>query len=94
MNIEFNSAQTGPGQRNYYFYKNADVDRMLAEGGIEPNAQKRIQIAHQLQTQIARDLPKIFLMDTPQPNAYRSTFQNLDNNPYGIQRLEDVWIKR
>ncbi len=91
INIEFHSKNTAPGQRNYYFYNNAEVDRLIEQGMVETDAQKRIQIAHQLQVLIMRDLPVLFLMDTPQPNAYRSVFQGLDNNPYGAQRLEDAW---
>ncbi len=92
MNIEYHSKNIQPGQRNYYFYNNPDADRLLDQGMIETDPAKRLQIAHQLQELIVRDLPVIFLMDTPQPNAYRSVFQGLDNNPYGAQRLEDVWI--
>lgn len=92
INIEFHSKNTGPGQRNYYLYNNPEVDRLIEQGMVETDPQKRLQIAHQLQVLIMRDLPVIFLMDTPQPNAYRSVFQGLDNNPYGAQRLEDVWI--
>lgn len=94
MNIEFHSKNTGPGQRNYYLYNNPEVDRLLEQGMVETDPKRRLQIAHQLQVLIMRDLPVIFLMDTPQPNAYRSVFVGLDNNPYGAQRLEDVWIKR
>ena len=92
MNIEFHSKNTQPGQRNYYFYNNPEVDRLIEQGMVETDPPKRLQIAHQLQVLIMRDLPVIFLMDTPQPNAYRSVFNGLDNNPYGAQRLEDVWI--
>ncbi len=92
LNIEFHSKNTQPGQRNYYFYNNPEVDRLIEQGMVETDPAKRLQIAHQLQVLIMRDLPVIFLMDTPQPNAYRSVFNGLDNNPYGAQRLEDVWI--
>lgn len=92
MNIEFHSRNTQPGQRNYYFYNNPEADRLLEQGAVEPDPAKRLQIAHQLQVLIMRDLPVIFLMDTPQPNAYRSMFQGLDNSPWGAQRLEKVWM--
>lgn len=92
MNIEFHSKNTQPGQRNYYLYNSPEVDRLIEQGMVETDPAKRLQIAHQLQVLIMRDLPVVFLMDTPQPNAYRSVFNGLDNNPYGAQRLEDVWI--
>ncbi len=94
LNIEFHSKNTGPGQRNYYFYNNADVDRLIEQGMVESDPAKRLQIAHQLQSQIQKDLPVLFLMDTPQPNAFRSAFQGLRNGPYGAQRLGDVWIAK
>ncbi len=94
MKIEFYSKNTGPGQRNYYFYNNPEVDRLIDQGMIEVDAARRLQIAHQLQAIIMKDLPVVFLMDTPQPNAYRSVFQGLENNPYGAQRLGEVWIRK
>jgi peptide/nickel transport system substrate-binding protein len=94
MKIEFYSKNTGPGQRNYYFYNNPEADRLIDQGMIETEPAKRLQIAHQLQALIQKDLPVIFLMDTPQPNAFRSAFQGLENNPYGAQRLGEVWIRR
>ncbi len=92
INIEYYSKNTQPGQRNYYFYNNPEADRLLERGMVETNPQNSLQIAHQLQRLIARDVPVIFLMDTPQPNAYRNVCQGLDNDPYGAQRLEEVWL--
>ncbi len=91
MNIEYASKNTQPGQRNYYFYSNPEVDRLIERGAVETDSAVRLRIAHQLQALIARDVPVIFLMDTPQPNAYRNTFHGLDNDPYGVQRLEAAW---
>ena len=92
MRIEYDSKNTGPGQRNYYFYGNPDVDRLLEAGAVETEPTKRLQMAHRLQALIAGDVPVIFLMDTPQPNAYRSVLRGLDNDAYGVQRLGDVWM--
>ena len=49
MKIEFYSKNTGPGQRNYYFYNNPEVDRLIDQGMIETDQTRRLQIAHQLQ---------------------------------------------
>jgi peptide/nickel transport system substrate-binding protein len=92
MHREFHSANTQPAQRNFYLYRNAEVDRAIEEGLVETDAAKRLQVAHRLQELIAREVPNIFLMDTPQPNAYRSVFQGLDNSPWGAVRLEEVWV--
>jgi len=92
MRIEYDSKNSGPSQRNFYAYQNPDVDRLLAAAAVEPDPAKRLEMTHRLQALIAGDVPVVFLMDTPQPNAYRSAFQGLDNNPYGAQRLENVWV--
>jgi peptide/nickel transport system substrate-binding protein len=92
MNREFHSSNTQPAQRNFYLYRNPEVDRAIEEGLVETDATRRLQGAHRLQELIARDVPNVFLMDTPQPNAYRSVFQGLDNGPWGAVRLEEVWV--
>lgn len=92
MHREFHSSNTQPAQRNFYLFRNPDVDRAIEEGLVETDPTKRLQIAHRVQDLIARDVPNIFLMDTPQPNAYRSIFQGLDNSPWGAVRLEEVWV--
>jgi len=91
MTREYHSKAIQPAARNYYFYNNPEVDRLLDQGAQETDAAKRLQITHQLQAIIMRDLPTIILMDSPQPNAYRSTFAGLENSPWGAQRLEGVW---
>ncbi len=89
---EFHSSNTQPAQRNYYLYRSADVDSAVERGLVETDPAKRLQAAHQLQVLIARDVPNIFLMDTPQPNAYQSAFMGLDNSPWGAVRLEEAWL--
>jgi peptide/nickel transport system substrate-binding protein len=89
---EFNSKNTQPGQRNYYMYRNPEVDTLIEQGLVETDAAKRLQIAYQLQALIARDVPNVFLMDTPQPNAYRGVFRGLDNGPWGAESLEEAWM--
>ena len=92
MHREFHSTNTQPAQRNYYLYRSAEVDQAIEAGLVETDPAKRLQAAHRLQEMIARDVPNIFLMDTPQPNAYRSVFQGLDNSPWGAVRLDEVWM--
>jgi len=92
MHREFHSTNTQPAQRNYYLYRSAEVDQAIEAGLVETDPAKRLQAAHRLQDMIARDVPNIFLMDTPQPNAYRSVFQGLDNSPWGAVRLDEVWM--
>ncbi len=88
---EYHSRAIQPAARNFYFYNNPEVDRLLEQGAEETDAAQRLEITHQLQAIIMRDLPTIILMDVPQPNAFRSTFTGLDNTPWGAQRLEAVW---
>lgn len=91
MTREYHSKAIQPAARNYYHYSNPEVDRLLDQGAEETNPARRLQTIHQLQAMIMRDLPTIILMDSPQPNAFRSTFVGLDNSPWGAQRLERVW---
>lgn len=91
---DYLSSNIRPGQRNYFFYSNPRVDELFARGIAETDPQKRKQILFEIQEIIAAELPNIFLIDAPQPNAFRGNIVGLENNPYGVQRLEEVWVKR
>jgi peptide/nickel transport system substrate-binding protein len=70
------------GQNNYR-YCNEEVSRLIKEGNVTTDLQKRIQITHRIQTLMAADMPLLPLFQRPETLAYTDRSQGLDNNPLG-----------
>lgn len=72
-------AQNGGGQ-NTFQYKNADVDRLLAEGASEQDPAKRQPIYHRIQATIREDLPMLPLFQYAYVRGYKTGLEGYEGN--------------
>lgn len=57
----WHSSQTAPGQFNFIGYKNAEVDKLLEEGRLELDPDKRMKIYHRFAEILQQDSPIVYL---------------------------------
>lgn len=57
----WHSSQQAPGQFNFVGYNNPKVDKLLEQGRIEMNADKRMQIYHAFAKELLQDSPIVYL---------------------------------
>lgn len=57
----WHSSQQGPGQFNFIGYSNPTVDKLLEQGRLELNPEKRMKIYHQFARILLEDSPIIYL---------------------------------
>ncbi len=65
-------------------YSNADVDRLLDQGASEPDTAKRTPIYRQLQEQVVRDLPYIWLTESAGLRAFNAGCTGFNHENTGL----------
>ncbi|MGI8984659.1 MAG: ABC transporter substrate-binding protein [Acidimicrobiales bacterium] len=65
-------------------YSNADVDRLLDQGAAEPDPAKRTPIYRQLQEQLVRDLPYIWLTESAGLRAFNANCTGFNHQNTGL----------
>ncbi|HVX28939.1 MAG TPA: ABC transporter substrate-binding protein [Nitrolancea sp.] len=92
-----------PDQYDHYFssskannwaYSNKDVDDLLVKARTEPDHAKRVEMYHQLQEMLAKDLPLIYLYYEQEVQAVSTKTQNLPLIGYrdALTWMNKVWI--
>jgi peptide/nickel transport system substrate-binding protein len=84
---------------NFPRYSNPKVDRLLEEGRIEPDIQKRYRIYKEAVETIHEEVPQITLGFTPYIFAFRSHVKGFEVEPkghffYGLGGLGLTWLDR
>ncbi|WP_210423532.1 ABC transporter substrate-binding protein [Halorussus marinus] len=72
LNNLFNSSNTDPGQGNYSGYENSELDDMMASYLAEPDADTRIDQAHEIQKTLMDDVPTMPITHMPQAAIYNN----------------------
>ncbi len=75
------------------WYKNADVDRLLAQASRELNDQRRLQLYRQAEKTIVDDAAWLFVVHDRSPIAYRAKVQNFVAPPSWNFDLRTVWLR-
>ncbi len=65
-------------------YSNPDVDRLLDQGAREPDPAKRTPIYRQLQEQLVRDLPYVWLAESAQLRAFNASCTGFNHENTGL----------
>jgi len=72
LNNLFNSSNTDPGQGNYSGYENPELDDMMASYLAEPDAETRVEQAHEIQKTLMDDVPTMPITHMPQAAIYNN----------------------
>lgn len=64
-------------------YRNPEVDRLLAEAGVERDAAKRKDLYQQFQRQVVADAPIFFIDEVPYHTAYHKGLGNVPETIWG-----------
>ena len=59
------SENTSPGDGNFAGYENPDADDLMDQYLVEPDADRRIELVHDLQQTLMEDLPQMPIVDMP-----------------------------
>jgi peptide/nickel transport system substrate-binding protein len=84
---------------NFPRYSNPRVDRLLEDGRIEPDFQKRYRIYKEVVEILNEELPQITLGYTPYVHGFRTHVKDFDIHPnnqffYGVGGLAMTWLDR
>lgn len=79
---------------NYLGYKNPEVDRLLDEAEIEPDAERRAQLYEQAQQAIIDDNVVIPLYEDASYVLVKPYVHGMSVTPLGILGLESVWVTK
>lgn len=88
----FHSDQHG-ADGNRFFYTNEEVDRLLDEGLVELDQDRRYEIYQEAQAFIAEDAPLIPIWNEGNADAVRGEVQGFSQSPSGYHFLEDVSVE-
>ncbi len=91
----WHSSKTGPKELNFISYKNKEVDKLLEEGRLTFDIQKRKKIYFKFQEILAEDAPYVFLYIPYSLVILDKRFRNVKLAPAGIQyNLEKWWVPK
>jgi peptide/nickel transport system substrate-binding protein len=92
--IFWHSSQIQEG-KNVFSYKNQKVDRLLEEGRITLNQEKRKEIYYQLQKEMFEDPPGIFLFWREALTGINGRFRGIKIDPGGLLRnVHEWWVPK
>ena len=80
---------------NWWSYKNDAIDRMLVAARTEPDEKKRVAMYHDLQAQLAKDVPVIYLYYPPELQAMSTRTEGLPLIGYrdALTWMTKVWLR-
>ncbi|MDR2220121.1 MAG: peptide-binding protein [Methylobacillus sp.] len=89
----WHSSQQAPGQFNFIGYNNPEVDRLLEQGRLELDPDKRMKIYHQFAKILLDDSPMVYLYAGYELAAIHKRVQGVDNTspPAGIGYNSYEW---
>lgn len=89
----FISSNIGPIPfSNEAAYRNPDVDRLFSQAAQILDRNQRGQVYGQMQQIVTREIPYIYLVETPSTSAFHNDFKNLSNhNAKSSVYYEDAW---
>jgi len=79
---------------NWWGYKNVALDSLLIKARSEPDQKKRVELYHQMQAMIAKDVPLVYLYYPPELQAMSSRTQGLPLIGYrdALTWLSKAWV--
>lgn len=86
--------KTDLGRANFAVYSNPKVDKLIDDGAVEPNVEKRREIYKQMQRLIVEDAPTVFFYVPSEIQGSSKAVQNWAPSPDSRINLHDVWLKR
>jgi len=89
----WHSSQQAPGQFNFIGYNNSEVDRLLEQGRLELNPDKRMKIYHEFARILQEDSPIVYLYAGYGLPAIHKRIKGIDNPspPAGIGHNSHEW---
>jgi peptide/nickel transport system substrate-binding protein len=76
-------------------YSNPEADRLIESSQIEASPARRTALFHDLQRQVAADLPILPLFEMRHFTVYNRKLQGLSSDPdAALSSLKDVWLAR
>ncbi len=89
----WHSSQTQPGQFNFIGYSNPKVDKLLEQGRLELNPDKRMKIYHEFSRILLEDSPIVYLFEGYGLPAIHKRVRGIDNPapPAGIGHNSQDW---
>jgi peptide/nickel transport system substrate-binding protein len=78
---QYDSSQTAGAGSNGGYYKNATVDKLLAQAGATVDSAKRLALYKQVQQALVSDPPAVWLADLPETTVVRRGVQGYVLNP-------------
>ena len=89
----WHSSQQAPGQFNFIGYNNPKVDRLLEQGRLELNPDKRMKIYHEFAATLLEDSPVVYLFAGYGLPAIHKRVKGIDNPapPAGIGHNSYEW---
>ncbi len=79
----FHSTQVPPIGINHTFYSNPEVDRLLEQGRVEFDHDRRKQIYHRVHRLIHDDQPYTFINSVPEKRPISKRIENVTFSPDG-----------
>ncbi len=89
----WHSSQQAPGQFNFIGYNNPEVDRLLEQGRLELDPEKRMKIYHEFARLLQEDSPIVYLYAGYGLPAIHKRIKGIDNPapPAGIGHNSHEW---
>jgi peptide/nickel transport system substrate-binding protein len=89
----WHSSQQAPGQFNFIGYNNPKVDKLLEQGRLELNPDKRMEVYHQFSATLLEDSPIIYLSAGYGLTAIHKRVKGIDDPapPAGIGHNSQDW---
>jgi len=89
----WHSSQQAPGQFNFIGYNNPQADKLLEQGRLELNPDKRMKIYHELSRVLLEDSPIVYLSAGYGLSAIHKRVRGIDNPapPAGIGHNSQDW---
>jgi peptide/nickel transport system substrate-binding protein len=89
----WHSSQQAPGQFNFIGYSNPQVDRLLEQGRLELDIEKRTKIYHEFSRLLLEDSPVVYLYAGYGLPAIHKRIKGIDDPapPAGIGHNSDEW---
>jgi len=88
----WHSSKTGPKELNFISYKNKKVDKLLEEGRLTFDKDKRKKIYFEFQKILAEDCPYVFLYVPYSLTILHKRFRNVKLAPAGIGYNIEKWF--
>lgn len=87
----WHSSRCGGKNLNFICYQNQEVDKLIEEGRLEFDVQKRVKIYHKISQILAEDQPYTFLFYPKALIALHKRFKNVEEAPAGIMHNFIDW---